>query len=352
MDNSVELLSTFQLFYHKNGRLPLTNGLIIVPDGDVSEGEEKINFKNLYEIIRHTKSHGLVSIQFLNVLSIFFGIDLTQIKNTITELYKILSYATLSGANDFGSNEIFDLTNALSFYITKSTLANRHREEEEDLKKEEEIIDSMTFVPLPDPFEQDLIDDQFENDLEYKKIEYPYVEPQVEDAQTIELETQAENDEFLKFFKEFDKVNNAAKEQKSQTDTIDLTDYILDEKNPFKNSVGTKDIWIEDDFFDNDDSQAIKDNLKEVIDFVKFNESDFFEDTDPENFETIDIPDNVETISIPDNLETVDFPDNFETINTFEDVEIPCNDTLAIDAPKKLKIISKPNSLRIASNKI
>ena len=115
------------------------------------------------------KSHGLVSIQFLGVLSIFFGIDLTQIKNTITELYKILSYTTLSGANDFGFNEISDLINALSFYITKSTLANRHREEEEDLKKEEEIIDSTTFVPLPDPFEQDLIYDQFENDLEHKK---------------------------------------------------------------------------------------------------------------------------------------------------------------------------------------
>ena len=39
-------------------------------------------------------------------------------------------------------------------------------------------------------------------------------------------------------------------------------------------------------------------------------------------------------------------------INTFENVEIPSNDTLAIDAPKKLKIISKPNSLRVALNKI
>ena len=122
------------------------------------------------------------------------------------------------------------------------------------MKKEEEIIDSTTFVPLPDPFEQDLINDQFENDLEYKKIEYLFVEPQVEDAQTIELETQAGNDEFSKLKQEFDKVNNAAKEQKSQTDAIDLIDYILDEKNPFKNSVGTEDIWIEDKFFDNDDS--------------------------------------------------------------------------------------------------
>ena len=60
IDNSVELLSTFQLFYHRNGRLPLTNGLIIVPDDNVPEGEEKINL--IYRYFRYTKSHGLVSI--------------------------------------------------------------------------------------------------------------------------------------------------------------------------------------------------------------------------------------------------------------------------------------------------
>ena len=55
----------------------------------------------------------------------------------------------------------------LSFSIKKNTLANI--KEEEDLKKEEEIIDSMIFAPLPDPFEQDFINDQFKNDLEHKK---------------------------------------------------------------------------------------------------------------------------------------------------------------------------------------
>ena len=35
--------------------------------------------------------------------------------------------------------------------------------------------------------------------------------------------------------------------------------------------IGTEDIWIEDDFFDNDDSQAIKDTSEEITDFVKFN---------------------------------------------------------------------------------
>ena len=41
IDNALELLSTFQLFYHNNGRLPLTNGLLIVPDGEVPEGGRK-----------------------------------------------------------------------------------------------------------------------------------------------------------------------------------------------------------------------------------------------------------------------------------------------------------------------
>ena len=63
IDNAFELLSNLQLFYHNNGRLPLTNGLLIVPDGEVPEGEEKINLNNLYEMFQSTKSHGLVSMQ-------------------------------------------------------------------------------------------------------------------------------------------------------------------------------------------------------------------------------------------------------------------------------------------------
>ena len=56
------------MFYYFNGRLPLTNGLLIVPDGDVPEGTEKINLKLFYEMFKDTESHGLVSIQFLGAL--------------------------------------------------------------------------------------------------------------------------------------------------------------------------------------------------------------------------------------------------------------------------------------------
>ena len=64
IDNALELLSNFQLFYHNNGIWPVTKGLLIVPDREVQEGQEKINLKNLYEMFRYTKSRGLVSMQF------------------------------------------------------------------------------------------------------------------------------------------------------------------------------------------------------------------------------------------------------------------------------------------------
>ena len=135
-------MSTFQLFYHNNGRLPLTNGLLIVPDDEVPEGEEKINLKNLYEMFRYTKSHNLVSMQCLGVLGIFFRAGVKESKYAITELYKNLLYATLSGANDFNFDAVFDLIGRLRFFHQKSTLANRERREKEDGKKAKEIIDT------------------------------------------------------------------------------------------------------------------------------------------------------------------------------------------------------------------
>ena len=64
------------MFYYLNGRLPYTNGLIVVPDGEVPEGMKKISLKNLYSMFRDTKSRGVVSLSlhFLCPLRIFFGL--------------------------------------------------------------------------------------------------------------------------------------------------------------------------------------------------------------------------------------------------------------------------------------
>ena len=120
----------------------------------------------------------------------------------------------------------------MSFSIKKITLAKRDRTEVEDAKNAKEIINSTTFATLNDPFEQKIINDQFE-DLKHWKTRHPYIEPQVKDAKTIEMETQTIDYQFSNLKQEFVKVNNAMTEQKLQDDPINLIDNVLDQDNPF-----------------------------------------------------------------------------------------------------------------------
>ena len=96
--------------------------MLNVHNGEVPEGTEKINLKLLYEMFKDMQSHGLVSIQFLSALGIFFGLDISIPKYALTELYKDLSYETLSGARNLELEAISDLIGALSFQIKNSTI--------------------------------------------------------------------------------------------------------------------------------------------------------------------------------------------------------------------------------------
>ena len=176
------------MFYYFNGRLPLTNGLLIVPDGGTHERTERINLKLLYEMFKDMKSHGLVSIQFLCVLGIFFGLQISIQKYAITELYKNLSYESLSDERDLEFEAISDLIGETSFKIKNSTLSNIKRKPEQDNKSSLDIKKSHNFFEEPaesEKFKEELEKDLYK-DLEHKEIEEPYVEPQVE---TIEKET-------------------------------------------------------------------------------------------------------------------------------------------------------------------
>lgn len=68
-----------------------------------------------------------------------------------------------------------------------------------------------TFVELPDEFEEDLVRDLLK-DLEHKKEEHPYVEPQ--DPKTLETEAVNTNDEFSNLKQQFDQRNTLTTEQK------------------------------------------------------------------------------------------------------------------------------------------
>lgn len=144
-----------------------------------------------------------------------------------------------------------------------------------------------------------------------------------------------------------DKVNSAATEQKIQADAINLIDDILNENNPFKN-INTEDIWIEDNLFDNNDRQDVKSVSKEIIDTVNpINDIVSFDDNVPAANDTNIIPFDDD---IPIEIDN-DFP--IETITTEDNIDIPSDNGIAIDALKKGKMITtNANQVRIASNKI
>ena len=160
-------------------------------------------------MFKGTNYHGLVSVQFLCALGIFLGVDKSIPKSDITELYKNFSYETLSGARDFDFQAVFDLILEVNFQIARSTLLNRKTKEEEDNESNLQIKEERDFYEWPDQFEEQLVEDFFKP-LEHKKIEHHYVEPQFQDAETIEIETKKEDHEFFDLEQKFNVIDNAA----------------------------------------------------------------------------------------------------------------------------------------------
>ena len=70
-ENAFDFLRVFQMFYHFNGRFSLTNGLLVIPDEETPEGSKKVSLKDLYEMFQSTKSHGFVTLQFLEEIFLY-----------------------------------------------------------------------------------------------------------------------------------------------------------------------------------------------------------------------------------------------------------------------------------------
>ena len=81
----------------------------------------------------------------------------------------------------------------MNFKIKNAIFSNIQRKEEQDKKSRCDIKNLDNFPEVPEKFEEKVKQDLFK-DLEHKKIEHPYVEPQVQDAETIEIETKKENE--------------------------------------------------------------------------------------------------------------------------------------------------------------
>ena len=114
-------MKIFQDFYTLTGRLPLSNDLLVVPDGDAPPGENKLNMKQLYKLFKNKNSHGIISLPFLGLIHYYLEKnDRSLIRNATTELSLNLSYMTLSCAKGFQFDAVSDLTAKISFLFKKS----------------------------------------------------------------------------------------------------------------------------------------------------------------------------------------------------------------------------------------
>ena len=118
------------------------------------EGTEKINLKLLYKKFKDTQYHGLGFIQFVCALGVFFGLNISTLKNALTELYKNLWYEKLSGAKNLEFEAISNLVGEISFQIKNSTHLNIKRKEELDKKSSLDIKNVHDFFEEPEKFKK------------------------------------------------------------------------------------------------------------------------------------------------------------------------------------------------------
>ena len=162
IEDCIKLLKMFQLFFYLNGRLPLTNGYLLIPDGEMPDSSKKISLTNLFKMLKGTEYHGLVSVQFLSALNFFFGGDVQLSKDTITELYENLSLETLSGERQAKFDKISELTSNIDFKMKHSILTNNDDQGNVVKTSNGNIKDTYEFFKKPsdeDDFEREIVED-------------------------------------------------------------------------------------------------------------------------------------------------------------------------------------------------
>ena len=74
----------------------------------------------------------------------------------------------------------------------------------------------------------------------------------------MEKETKKEGKQFFDLDQKYNEINNVATEQKKQDYFINLFHDMLDEDNPFNDTMKTEDIYIDGKLFDDTDQKEIK----------------------------------------------------------------------------------------------
>ena len=125
---------------------------------------------------------------FLGLLLYYFPDEhkLGLVKQATTELYRNLSYATLSGERPLEFQAISDFIGKLSFFIKSFTVQNNRQTEIKMKKIAKTINDGRIFQPVINAPLNHVVEIIDLPDPEHKKTTLPYVEPTVQLPDEIE----------------------------------------------------------------------------------------------------------------------------------------------------------------------
>ena len=145
------------------------------------------------------------------------------------------------------------------------TPVNLKRKSEQDKKRDSDIKNSHDFFKKPG--DNEALEHKLKKELQHIKTDDAYVEPIVQDTETIEKETKKKDNEFFKLALKFSEFDSAAIEQKKPERIIDLFDYLeIDKPQVIDDELKIQDIFIDDDYlFEISDEHEIKDISTEML---------------------------------------------------------------------------------------
>ena len=276
INDSIRMLNLFQDFYVSTGRLPAFYGLLVVPDGDTSENSNKVNMRNLYDLFKNTKSHGLFFAPFLGHLLHFFESekDVYLIKNATTEVYKNVSYMNLSGRRNLEFEAVSDFIPRFSVVIKENTIQNINNTEDVNISLAEQINAGRIFDPVVNDSLDGVIEIMDVPEPEHKKKIFLYVEPTVYPPYEIEEYEKRTNDDYTDLITKINRVSDVATEQKKQKKIEDFIKSVIDYPLP------NNDFWWEEYIFDQNNKQPTIDSSRMFYDDIKKETSNILKDID------------------------------------------------------------------------
>ena len=141
VESSQELLTIFSNFYFKTGRFPGVHNLLNVPPGvnpPFIQKHDRLSPFEIHEKFNGSEAYGLISVQFLSALNIYFGGDKYTSQNVMSEYLHNLSLQALTIDDDRWEIQFYEiekLADDLKNHMRNSTRYDIEVDEDEIFEK-------------------------------------------------------------------------------------------------------------------------------------------------------------------------------------------------------------------------